>query len=272
VRDWSENNLLFSIYHMSPSTLTDYVQRLASYAPEEIHAYPSALVTLVRFACGRGLTLPRPRAVIVSAETLTAATRELLERALECRVHNQYGNAEMTIFAAECPEGSLHLDIGYGHLELVNGVRGVDGTETGEAITTGFGNRAMPLIRYRVGDTVSLSEESCSCGSPQPVIHEVVGRTDDLLILPDGRVVGRLDPVFKGLVGLEEVQIVQERRDQVVLKVVPGPGYSERVERAMVRALADRLGQSVDIRARVVRQISRTERGKFRAVIRRPGV
>jgi phenylacetate-CoA ligase len=130
----------------------------------------------------------------------------------------------------------------------------------------------MPLIRYRSGDTVTLAGATCRCGSPQPAIHEVTGRTDDLLLLPDGRVIGRLDPVFKGLRGLVEVQIVQERPDGVVLNVVPGRGYDESVETAMVRALGDRLGPSVHIRVHLVDGIPRTERGKFRAVVRLPGV
>ena len=117
--------------------------------------------------------------------------------------------------------------MGFGYLELLDAVTGAEGRRTGEAVTTGYGNRAMPLIRYRVGDTVTLTETPCACGSPQPVLHEVVGRTDDLLILPDGRVVGRLDPVFKGLAGLEEVQIAMGRCYGGGVAYVSGKRYTQ---------------------------------------------
>jgi len=267
VRDLTENNTLFSVYHMTPATLPRYVKQLRRWSPHEIHAYPSALVTLARFAAAEGLELPRPATIITSAETLSPTDRELLEQAFACKLFDQYGNAEMTIFAGQCEQGRMHLNSGYSHVEIVD-ERGVEGAVRGEAITTGFVNRAMPLIRYRVGDTLSVTGENCPCGRSYPVLGDVVGRTDDLLILPDGRIVGRLDPVFKGLSGLGEVQIVQEAPERVVVHVVPGSGYGDEVRDALVSALTERLGTSVRIEVRTVEVIARSKRGKFRAVIR----
>ncbi|MDH3627320.1 MAG: hypothetical protein OEV00_11740 [Acidobacteriota bacterium] len=268
VRDWTENNLLFSVYHIGPQSTADYVECLRRYQPEELHVYPSALASLVRFAIDAGLELPTVRSILTSAETLSAADRRLFEQTFGCRVSDQYGNAEMTIFAGQCDAGGTHLDIGYGYLELLDAQVDDQGTRTGEAITTGFVNQAMPLIRYRVGDTLSLSTRRCSCGSAQPVLDQIVGRTDDLLILPDGRTVGRLDPVFKGLTGLSEVQIAQKATDHVVVRVVPSPAYDESSERSVKEALADRLGAEVRIEVETVTEIPRTSRGKFRSVVR----
>ncbi|MFQ5669583.1 MAG: hypothetical protein ACE5HD_03560 [Acidobacteriota bacterium] len=268
VRDWAQDNTLFSVYHMSPATLPAYIRHLLRLQPEEIQAYPSALLTLARFALRTGQDLPRPRAILLSAETLVPEDRRLLRDAFHCPVFNQYGNAEMSIFAGDCRQGCLHLDTAYSYTEIL-GPDGRGGAATGEVITTGYMNRAMPLIRFRVGDTVSLGSGTCACGRPYPVLQKVVGRTDDLLILPDGRRVGRLDPVFKGMRGIDEVQIIQETPGRVVMKVVPGPGFAPDTGPALAGALAERLGPSVEILVRPVDAIARTSRGKFRAVVRR---
>ncbi|TDI42924.1 MAG: phenylacetate--CoA ligase family protein [Acidobacteria bacterium] len=268
VRDWTENNLLFSVYHISPATADAYLERLRRFAPQEIHAYPSALLTLARHARAGGQALPHPECLIVSAESLGADDRAFLSEAFACPVFNQYGNAEMTLFAGDCTEGRLHVETGYSFVEIPGALPDAQGRLTGDIVTTGFVNRAMPLIRYRMGDTVTLTSDPCPCGRVTPVLQEVAGRTDDLLILPDGRQIGRMDPVFKGLIGLDEVQIIQESIQRVRLDVVPAAGYGPRSEKELHRAVADRLGAGVEIIIRQVENIPRTAGGKFRAVIR----
>ena len=48
---------------------------------------------------------------------------------------------------------------------------------------TNLANRVQPIIRYKMGDRVTISPDTCLCGSPFPVIH-VIGRTDEILSLP----------------------------------------------------------------------------------------
>ena len=268
VRDLTENNLLFSVYHISPATADAYLERLRRFAPQEIHAYPSALLTLARYAHASGQTLPHPDCIIVSAESLSADDRTFLSEVFACPVFNQYGNAEMSLFAGDCAGGQLHVESGYGFMEIPGAIPDTQGRLTGDVVATGFVNRAMPLIRYRMGDTVTLASEPCPCGRMTPVLHTVIGRTDDLLILPDGRQIGRMDPVFKGLTGLDEVQIIQESMHRVRLEVVPAAGYGPRSERELRQAVADRLGPGVEIIIKQVESIPRTARRKFRAVIR----
>jgi phenylacetate-coenzyme A ligase PaaK-like adenylate-forming protein len=50
-------------------------------------------------------------------------------------------------------------------------------------LVTNLANRVQPIIRYKMGDRVTISPNICLCGSPFPVIH-VIGRTDEILSLP----------------------------------------------------------------------------------------
>ena len=84
--------------------------------------------------------------------------------------------------------------------------------------------------------------ERCACGRSFPLIDQVIGRVDDPVKLTDGRSVGRLDHIFKGLDGILEAQIRQDRRDAVAILVVPGTGFGDRARQALLRNARERLG------------------------------
>ena len=134
---------------------------------------------------------------------------------------------------------------------------------------TSFTNDAFPLLRYRLGDVVVLGEEGCPCGRRFPVVDRIVGRLDDVLVTPDGRRVGRLDPVFKGRRTIREAQVVQETESGVRVRIVPGPDYTDEDGLAVVRELEARLGTEMRIVVERVEGIERTAGGKFRAVVNR---
>ena len=77
----------------------------------------------------------------------------------------------------------------------------------GDLVCTGLLNADMPLVRYRVGDRGALApaDEGCRCGRTLPTLATVEGRVDDVLLTPDGRRIGRLDPVFKADLPVREV-------------------------------------------------------------------
>src|SRR5208282_4648414 len=100
----------------------------------------------------KGLTSVRPRAVFTASETLLDFQRAAIEQAFGTKVFNWYGNSEMTCNIVECARGRLHYRTDYGVLELLD-----DGT----MLCTGLNNRAMPLIRYRVGDRATARQGTC---------------------------------------------------------------------------------------------------------------
>ena len=125
----------------------------------------------------------------------------------------------------------------------------------------------MPLIRFATGDRGSLIENSvCPCGRDLPVLAAIEGRIDDLLHTPDGRTVGRLDPVFKTALPVVEAQIIQERISVLRVRYVPAAGFDERAARSIRERIRDRMGP-VEIILEPVERIERGANGKFRAVI-----
>jgi phenylacetate-CoA ligase len=175
----------------------------------------------------------------------------------------------MVVFASECERGTLHLHPEYGITEVLSHGKDAQVGEPGELICTGFQNWAMPLIRYEIGDTAIRSDSTCSCGRHFPSLKTVIGRIDDTIVTPDGRHVGRLDPIFKGVGGIKETQIVQERVDYLIVRMVRGQGFEPKMAQAVIDELKKRVGERVTVELVYLDQIERSSTGKFRSVVSR---
>ncbi len=217
--------LLCSTTHLTPDTVPDYVRRFRAFKPHAIEGYPSAMLIVARVARRLGMELPRPRAIITTAETLLAEDRRELQSAFGCQVYNQYAASEPSCFWCDCEHGFMHMNPEYGISELVDAQgEAVGPGKEGEVVVTSFLNPVMPLLRYRLGDVaIAEADVPCACGRAMPRIRKVVGRLDDILFVPQWGYVGRLDPVFKGLENIIETQIIQETLDTIPHRSPIGP-------------------------------------------------
>ncbi len=257
--------LYMSSYHLSPIFLDHYVAALRDFRPVYLCGYTSSCEALARHVLERGFADVRFRAVLTGSETLLAHQRATIERAFSCRVFDSYGAAEMVALASECEAGTLHLSPEVGVVEVVRDGRPAAEGEAGELVCTGLLNRAMPLIRYRTGDAAVRGKAGCPCGRPFQTLQSIEGRLDDLLWTRDGRAIGRLDPVFKGVQNVAEAQIVQETLEHIRLRVVPARGYRQEDGLRIAANLRDRMGD-VTVTIEPVEAIARVN-GKFRAVV-----
>ena len=270
---WRHNlasrTLVFSSYHISPSTVDEYIEALARFRPDLIDSYPSSLAPLAARMLERGSTSVRPRAIITSSETLAPDARAELEAAFGCPVFDHYGSAEMTAFITMCHEGRYHENPEFGIIELLRDGRPVAAGETGEIVATGFINPVMPLLRYATGDSAVRGATGCACGRAFPVIERIEGRMDDIIMTPEGRRIGRLDPIFKSVASLYESRIVQDRIDHVRVEAVVDGELSAKEQGVLLEELQARLGPSMSVDFVRVPAIERTGGGKLRAVVNR---
>jgi len=262
----AENMLMLSSYHLSEASAGDYVRALAGFDPVVIQAYPSSIGFLGSWMLNAGVGYGGSalRGIVTSSETLSEEQRRNIVEAFGCPVFDWYGQGERVAAIGTCEHGRYHLLSDYSYVELLPGRDGWC-----EVVGTGFNNMAMPLIRYRTGDFVrpAAQGERCVCARALPLIESVAGRTDDAIKLPDGRVIGRLDHIFKDVGGIIEAQIRQDRSDQVTILVVPAATFGERDKDNVRRNARERLGEAVRLEIRLVDAIQRTANGKLRGVV-----
>jgi phenylacetate-CoA ligase len=139
----------------------------------------------------------------------------------------------------------------------------------GEVVLTGLVNYAMPLIRYRVGDTARFSAQACPCGRGMPVIEEIGGRMDDFVFTRERGFLGRLDPVLKGVRNIVESQIEQESLDLLRIRYVPAALFTNDDLHLLENNLRARVGRGIHLEFECTDRIPRSANGKFRFVISR---
>ncbi|NMP21194.1 phenylacetate--CoA ligase family protein [Sulfobacillus harzensis] len=126
---------------------------------------------------------------IFGAEPWSDGLRKRLEEALHIQAVDIYGLSEITGpgVAIECVDGKngLHVFEDFFYVEVINPntLEPVAPGEVGELVLTTLTKEAMPMIRYRTGDLVSVNPEPCVCGRTSVRISRIHGRSDDMLIV-----------------------------------------------------------------------------------------
>ena len=268
---WAKQTL-FSLYHMSPANLPDYIDAIHESDAAYIQGYPSSFYLLGRAMLDAGRPLPKGKlkAVLPSSESLLAFHSEVIKEAFQAPILDRYGASEFAVSMTACREGLLHVDMEFGYVE-VEVEEETEDYVRGPLIVTGFANQATPLIRYRIGDVGTRSKKPCRCGRPGDVFLDVDGRVEDYVVTPDGRFIGRLDHIFKEQTDIAEAQILQDDADAIEVRVIRQPNFDSGSEATLIREIRSRLGDEIQIDLSFVDEIPREANGKFRAVKSRVG-
>ena len=254
--------------------LPDLVRELNDYRPTLLAAYPTVAELLAEEQQAGRLRLSLDE-LWCGGESLGAATRARVAEAFGCRVREAYGASEFLSIAWPCRHGRLHVNCDWVLLEGVD-ARGrpvEPGVPSHTTLLTNLANRTQPLIRYDLGDSITVLPGTCACGSHMPAI-EVQGRSDDVLSLgrrdrpPVKLMPLALATVLEDDARVSDFQLVQTGPRQLALRL----GRTERPRGAAacaaLRAYLDRLGLAgvrVDLDSAPPQREARS--GKLRRVV-----
>lgn len=275
----ARSSQLRSVSFLQPVAAID--AELDALQPTVLATYPSVAALLAEERLQGRLHIT-PAEVWTGGETLTAGVRRQIRQAFGGPVVDSYGASECLALASECAAGALHLNADWAILEPVDEVgRAVPlGRPGATTLLTNLANHVQPLIRYDLGDRVTLhAPGECRCGSPLPVV-EVDGRDDDTLRLPraDGEL--RLAPlavstVLEDEAGLYDFQLVQRGpRDLLLRTGLGGVGGEQALQRGRAALLAFLQAQGlhgVSVEGQTASPVLRGRSGKLpRVVVQRP--
>ncbi len=250
---------------LSDARLDEIAVALRRFRPTALQAYPSAADLLARRLLGRGDRLSVP-VVLLTAEPVWPEQRERIGLALTSEVFTFYGARECGWIAAECARAHrLHLNTACVHVEAA---------EDGRLLVTDLVNRAMPLLRYDIGDRGALDGSPCPCGDLRPVLSGLEGRVNDVFVLPSGRrvpgVVADLRAYRIGL-GILEAQLVQDEPASLDVNWVAGPNYKDGDEGVMAERLDRMFFGELAVRLNRVDRLAASPNGKVRYCVSRVG-
>jgi len=265
-----ERQAYLSAFHLRRETAPLYLEALRRHRVQWLTGYAVSYYLLAKFILEQGLKVTPLKALITTSEKTTPGMRRVMEQAYGCRVYEEYSTVENALFASECEHGRLHLSPDVAVVEILR----PDGTacapgEVGEVVATCLMRESQLLIRYRIGDLAMWDPEPCPCDRAMPVLKEVVGRIEDVVVGPDGRRMVRFHGIFVDQPHVREGQIIQETLNRIRVKVVPSNGYGPADVQEIIHRVQQRLGPQVEVLVESVADLPRTAAGKFQAVISR---
>jgi phenylacetate-CoA ligase len=213
-----------------------------------------------------------PRGVISTCMVLHDWERRTIEEVFQCKVTNRYGCEEVSLIACECERhNGLHINADGIYLEVLRS----DGTpcppgEPGMIVVTDLVNRAMPIIRYQVGDMGVLSDRQCPCGRTLPLLEKIEGRVADYVLTPRGELISgiSLTENFAVMVpGIAQLQIVQEEVDRFLFRIVKGSDFGQQSLDTIQSLVAERFGPDVRYVCEYLDRIPQEPSGKYRFCI-----
>ena len=260
-----QNKLFLNTFAVDEKMWLQYVERIARFRPHYIAGYAGSLYQLASVARKHNIRLYRPSFVYSSAELLQDFMRRRIEEQFHTRVYDYYGSREVGAIAGECASGRMHVLIMNNIVEVLDQEGGEAAAKSeGRLIVTNLHNYAMPLLRYEIGDTGSLSGERCPCGSELPVLQSLTGRITDHFRLHDGTLVHGefFTHLFYFRDWVAQFQVDQLACDRVHLSVVLAAEPDERDMQEITASIRVAMREECTVQWRFVDSIPKTPQGK----------
>ena len=220
----------------------------------------------------QGPLKPQPKFVVGVSDLCPESDREIIRKAFGRELIDLYGAAETGCLAWTCPAGEgSHINSDTVIVQVCRDGRPAPAGESGNIIVTNLMSRAMPIIRYDLGDIGRLSPKPPVCGLSLPLLEVIEGRADGVLSLPSGR---RLSPMFfygvmKPVQGIKAWRVVQEESGTLTILVVPNRNAPSGLNDSLRLHVEERLGEKMTVEVMAVENIPLDPSGKVRAVISR---
>ncbi|MFA6148408.1 MAG: phenylacetate--CoA ligase family protein [bacterium] len=220
-------NRTFSLMDPLPSL----VRALNEFRPAIVGSYPTVLAVLAGEQAAGRLRIA-PALLLSGAERLSPPLAKRISETFRCPLRDTYAASEFMGIAFDCRYRRLHVNADWLILEPVDadGEPVAPGEASHTTLLTNLANRVQPLIRYDLGDSVTVFPEACPCGSPLPALRPG-GRRDEILWieLADGGSMPLIPLVLATAVeeapGVLRYQVLQAGPRRLRLRLDEAPGH-----------------------------------------------
>lgn len=275
LKDLLMNRVRLAVFDLSDEALRRFALRFRRAPFEYLYGYTNSLVIFAGYLRRSGIDLkawcPTLRVCIATSEMCTPEDRELLSRVLGVRVVVEYGASEAGVIAFENPAGEMIVSEENLLLEIVDddGAPARDG-RTGSILITDLRNRAMPFIRYRIGDAGTLDPPAPGAQDSRRRLRSLEGRINDTILLPSGKRAAGMTfyyvsrRILEASGVLKEFVIHQTGRSDFVFDVVTDRPLRGKDEE-LIHGILDRyLEPGLNLTIRRVPSIAREANGKLK--------
>lgn len=253
---------------LGDETFRKFALQTIKYKPDFISAYPSLAYELAEKIEQGRIPPIRVPVVSVTAEPFYEFQREKIEAVWADKVYSRYGTREFGMAAFECPEkNGLHILTDSVYLEEIHD-ENIPGN-CGTILVTDLHNRAMPFIRYRIGDFGRIDNSPCPCGIETPRLVDLRGRELDIFWRPDGTGIAGfiwLMLITKAKLNAK-LQVVQTDIDKIKIRIEGRIDDHRAQIESLKHLIRETLGDVFTISFEETDEIKRAASGKYRFVL-----
>jgi len=271
-KDVLSKRFRFSVFDLSNTAFQKHLKKFQSKKFDYINGYTSSIVQFAKFLERENINLksvcPTLKACVVTSEMLFEDDKLLMETQFGVPVINEYGVAELDLIAFENPNNEWQINSETLVVEILdNNNNPVPLGEGGRIIITSLYNKAHPFIRYDIGDIGSLSEKSII---KKPILKKLIGRTNDIAILPSGKKAAGLTFYYitKSIIedngNVKEFVVEQITAKTFKITYASSTKLSEEKIEAIKTEMENYLEKGLDIQFERQTQLQRLKSGKLK--------
>ncbi|APG26447.1 hypothetical protein A7E78_00335 [Syntrophotalea acetylenivorans] len=261
----------YNCFEFGEQEMAQCLASLNKWQPQNLVGYTNPLYEFALYVDRNGGPLFKPQSILCAAEKVYPYQREVLQKVFGAPVFNTYGSREFMLIASECEKHEgLHISMENLIVEVVDDDgRPTRPGEVGKILVTDLHNYGMPFIRYEIGDMARVSDHQCSCGRGLMLLDDIVGRSLDVIRLPEGKTLpGEFFPhLMKDFPEVYRFQVIQDRIDQLIVKLVPHGELGAGTRSAIEQIIASAVGPDMVVAYEIVSEIPLTISGKHRVTI-----
>ena len=267
--DYLYNVRYYSTFHIKDNYLEYYIKNIQKYNPKFIVGFPSSILEIAKYGLKNNFKIKKGTisAIFPTAESITPENKLLIEEFFKSKLYDQYASSEGAPFIFECKKNNLHLEFQSGVFEVLDSNN--KDSLSGRLILTSFTTLGTPLVRYDIGDSIELSNNTCSCGNNNPLVEKILGREDDYIFSTEnGKInLGNISNTLKDTKGIKKFQVIQNELNKINIRIVIDVlSYNKEIENIFIKNWRDRVGEKMKIEINYVSDIAVAYSGKYRMV------
>lgn len=269
-KDFLSNRVRFPVFDLSDEVLDSFIEKFRKTKFDYINGYSTAIVYFARYLIKKKIKLkdvcPTLKVCLATSENCTEKDKKIIFEGLGIPAVNEYGTSEVDLIAFEDLIGNWILSDETMFIEVIDddGNQVVNGGE-GKLLLTSLRNKAMPFIRYEIGDMAVIAP-----GKEKVVIKELLGGQNDDIILPSGKVATGFTfyyltrDILDDSGVLKEYIIKQVATDKFILEIVSEADVPNEVRKLIQKKIDTYLEPGLSFEIQRVDKIERTKAGKMK--------
>jgi len=272
IKDILMNRKRFNVLDLSDNVQKEILSLLKKGKYDYINGYTVSLTVFAKYLLKNKITLkdefPSIRACIVTSGMLFAEDREILSKAFKIPVLNEYGASELSLIAFEDIDSDWLINDEEIYVEVVDNAGNlIQNGRPGRILVTSLYNKAMPFIRYDLGDIAVLSKEK---KGKHTKLKSLIGRANDSLLLKDGQMASEallefaIKPILSNNYELKEYLIRQWNYDRFTFEYISDVEIDQGKQVLTIKTLEESLGHQITFDFIRLSKIQRTNTLKLK--------